>query len=161
MAKSTWAAFLKIRNDEIDLGRLPRFAESRKSLLRSFRIVRKGEHRRGEVSAWRGSVNIVRAAFRMARKRKHRSGQRSARCGMVQSSRRGFRMVRNGNIIRGVPHFAEKEVLMVGNIIACAVLAAWLVAAVAFLLRKRRAAKKSGHPACAGCSGSCGCCGER
>lgn len=50
---------------------------------------------------------------------------------------------------------------MLGNIIACAVLAAWLVAAVTFLLRKRRAAKKSGRPACAGCSGSCGCCGDQ
>lgn len=50
---------------------------------------------------------------------------------------------------------------MLGNIIACAVLAAWLVAAVAFLLRKRRAAKKSGRAACAGCSGSCGCCGDQ
>lgn len=50
---------------------------------------------------------------------------------------------------------------MLGNIIACAVLAAWLVAAVSFLLRKRRAAKKSGRAACAGCSGSCGCCGDQ
>lgn len=45
---------------------------------------------------------------------------------------------------------------MVGNIIACAVLAGWLAAAVVFLLRKRRAAKKSGRPACVGCAGPCG-----
>ena len=106
MAKLLWAAFLKIRNDEIDLGRLPRFAERRKLLRRGFRIVRKVEHRRDEVSAWRGSVNIVRAAFRMARNGAivpasvphsaedcNRRGEVSAWCGTVTSFV-AFRMVR-------------------------------------------------------------------
>ncbi len=70
-------------------------------------------------------------------------------------------MVRKDEIVlERFPYFAEKGGRMLGNIIAGAVLAAWLVAAVVFLVRRRRSAKKSGRPACAGCSGSCGCCGE-
>ncbi|MDE7391239.1 MAG: hypothetical protein K2M90_02060 [Treponemataceae bacterium] len=111
----------------------------------------------------------------MARKREYRPGGVPHGAETQKSFRAVFRTVRNGAIVparfprgaegcnrRGeVSAWCGKGVLMLGNIIACAVLAAWLVAAVAFLLRKRRAAKKSGRPACAGCSGSCGCCGER